>query len=218
MTPSTFFIAFLCGNVWKNCNFAIFFKKFPLWNIFIRNWKKLRNSGPKNSSTFYTIFRRFVNFNKNGWKKFEKFWIFGHFIGKNRPKLAIFLQKSWISPIFGYFDVQFRHRHVQKTHRPLTLKIRPFGEISPNMATLASRLICFCKGCMGCVRRLIYISDYFIITNTEILEILWIIHLFNFTMASNLNLPPIPPKLKPIAHLLKTATGKIPTFRNVSEL
>ena len=37
-------------------------------------------------------------------------------------------------------------------------------------------------------------------------------------MASNLNLPPIPPKLKPIAHLLKTATGKIPTFRNVSEL
>ena len=136
LTPSTFFIAFLCGNVWKNCNFAIFFKKFPLWNIFIRNWKKLRNSGPKNSSTFYTIFRRFVNFNKNGWKKFEKFWIFGHFIGKNRPKLAIFLQKSWISPIFGYFDVQFRHRHVQKTHRPLTLKIRPFGEISPNMATL----------------------------------------------------------------------------------
>ena len=28
-------------------------------------------------------------------------------------------------------------------------------------------------------------------------------------MASNINLPPLPPKLKPIAHLLKTATGKI---------
>ena len=28
-------------------------------------------------------------------------------------------------------------------------------------------------------------------------------------MASNLNLPPLPPKLKPIGHLLKTATGKI---------
>ena len=54
----------------------------------------------------------------------------------SRPKLAIFFQYSWISPIFGYFGVKFRHRHWQKTHRHLTLEFRPFGEISPNLGTL----------------------------------------------------------------------------------
>ena len=77
LTPSTILITFLCGNVWKNWNFTIFFQKCAMWNNFNRIWKNWEMKAQKTAQLFISFLSLFWKSPKMVEKKNLK--IFGIF-------------------------------------------------------------------------------------------------------------------------------------------
>ena len=124
LTPSTRFIAILCDNVWKNWNFIIFFKKIAMWNTFTKVWKNWEMKGQKTLQLLTSFLGVLRNSPKLVEMKLEKFWIFGHFLGKNWEKW-LFFTKFLNFAHFWLFWRQISPSPIAKNPSPTHLRISP---------------------------------------------------------------------------------------------
>ena len=127
LTPSTFFIAFLCDNLTKNFQIQLFLKKI-IWGTIEKDYLEIMSKeGVKICLAFYVIFEHFRRGTRNSLKKSKYFC-------KNF-EILLKIGQFWLN---GQKSPKFRWRFLLKSGRQLDPKNRPFGEKSPQLGTLQS--------------------------------------------------------------------------------